>query len=67
MIVLTVNGKEQRLERPTGLLAYLKSLDVSLRSIAVAYNGTVLHREELSGVTLSEGDRVEIVRAAGGG
>ena len=67
MIALTVNGKEQQLEGPTNLLAYIESLEVSLKSVAVAYNSTVLRREELASVTLSEGDQVEIVRAVGGG
>ena len=67
MIVLSVNGKEQQLEEPTRLLSYLEALGVNLRTIAVGYNGTVLRRDELSSVTLSDGDRVEIVRAVGGG
>ena len=67
MIVLYVNGKEWELEEPQPLLDYLRSLGVDPARIAVAYNGTVLRRSELSGVTLSAGDEVEIVRAVGGG
>lgn len=67
MIVLTVNGKDRQLEEPTKLLAFLESLGVNLTSVAVAYNGDVLRRDALDGITLSEGDRVEIVRAVGGG
>ena len=67
MIVLTINGKQRQLEAPTALLDYLDSLGISLGRIAVAYNGTVLPKEELSSVTLSEGDQVDIVRAVGGG
>ena len=67
MILLTVNGKERRLEGPTELPAYLKSLGVNMRRVAVAYNGTVLRKDELSNVVLSEGDEVEVVRAVGGG
>ena len=67
MIVLTINGKERQMEGPTNLGAYLESIDVDLSRIAVAHNGTVLRRDELSSVTLSEGDQVEIVRAVGGG
>ena len=67
MIVLTINGKERRMEGPVNLLAYVESLNVNLGAIAVAYNGAVLRRDELSSVTLSEGDQVEIVRAVGGG
>ena len=67
MMVLTVNGKERRLEGPTELLTYLKTLGVNMRRVAVAYNGTVLRRDELSNVVLSDGDEVEVVRAVGGG
>jgi sulfur carrier protein len=67
MIVLSVNGKEQRLEKPTSILSYLESLGVNLETMAVGHNGIVLRRGELLHVTLSDGDRVEIVRAVGGG
>ena len=40
---------------------------VAQQRLAVAYNGTVLRKEELSEITLSQGDRLEIVRAVGGG
>jgi thiamine biosynthesis protein ThiS len=67
MIAVCINNKERHLSEPTTLMEYLSSQGVSLRHIAVAYNGTVLRKEELSGVTLSEGDQVELVRAVGGG
>lgn len=67
MITLTINGKEQQFEEPLNLVSYLQSLNVNMRFIAVAHNGVVLRREELTGVTLSDGDKVEIVRAVGGG
>ena len=67
MIALTVNGKEKQLDSPTNLLTYVESLGVNIQHIAVAYNGSVIRRDELKSFTLSEGDQVEIVRAVGGG
>ena len=67
MIVLTVNGKQRELEEPTNLLGYLESLEIYLKIVAVALNGTVIRKDGLSDVTLSDGDRVEVVRAVGGG
>ena len=67
MIALTVNGKDKQLDGPTNLLTYVESLGVNIQHIAVAYNGSVIRRDELTSVTLSEGDQVEIVRAVGGG
>ena len=67
MIALKINGKERQLDGSTDLPAYLESLGIGEQNIAVAYNGTVLRRDELPSTTLSEGDNVEIVRAMGGG
>ncbi len=67
MIVLTVNGKERELDAPTNLVTYLEQLGVAHQRLAVAYNGSVLRKEELAEIMLSEGDRLEIVRAVGGG
>ena len=52
---------------PTDLISYLETLNVNMKSIAVAHNGEVVPRDELGGVTLEDGDRLEIVRAVGGG
>ena len=46
---------------------FLKEHDVDSQFVAVAYNGTVLRREEFDRVVLNEGDVVEIVRPVGGG
>ena len=67
MIAITVNGKDCQLPQNTRLPKYLASLDINVTNIAVAINGTVLRREELDQITLSEGDILEIVRAVGGG
>ena len=67
VIELTVNGKPRQIDGPTDLPVYLATLGVNLQLIAVAYNGTVVRRTDLDKITLSEGDRVEIVRAVGGG
>ena len=67
MIKLTLNGKQLQMEEPASLVSYLESIGVNVKLIAVALNGTVLRREELPSVTLTEGDEVEVVRAVGGG
>ena len=64
---LTVNGKSRELEDSQELLAFLEGLGVNLNFIAVAYNGEVLDKDDFSGVTLNEGDVLEIVRPVGGG
>lgn len=67
MITLTVNGKPTELEKATALERFLQDHGVDSQFVAVAYNGTVLRREEFSTVTLGQGDVVEIVRPVGGG
>lgn len=67
MISLQVNGKEVQLERPTPLLDYLAAIGVDPRAVAVEHNGEIVERASYAGVTLREGDRVEIVRMVGGG
>ncbi|MBI4339966.1 MAG: sulfur carrier protein ThiS [Chloroflexi bacterium] len=67
MIKLTVNGKPRELERPTPLLQFLQDHGIDSRFVAVAYNGTVLQKEEFAATTLDQGNVVEIVRPVGGG
>ena len=67
MIILTVNGKLREAEGPVNLVDYLRNIGVTQTHIAVAHNGVVVRRNELSSVTIEDGDRLEIVRAVGGG
>lgn len=67
MITLTVNGKPTELEEATSLERFLQDHGIDSQFVAVAYNGTVLRREEFATVTLDQGDVVEIVRPVGGG
>lgn len=67
MISLTVNGNVRELEEPIPLQAFLQQHQIDSQFVAVAYNGTVLRREEFPRITLDQGDVVEIVRPVGGG
>ncbi|HKV86471.1 MAG TPA: sulfur carrier protein ThiS [Candidatus Dormibacteraeota bacterium] len=67
MIVVQVNGKPIELDGPTPLLAYLESLGVNQRAVAVEHNGEIVERAAYTDLVLREGDRVEIVRMVGGG
>ena len=67
MITLTVNGKPRELETVTPLVQFLNDRGIDSQFVAVAYNGTVLRREEFASITLDQGDVVEIVRPVGGG
>jgi sulfur carrier protein len=67
VIALQINGKRVELDSATPLLAYLEKLGVSARAVAVERNGIIVDRDDYPGVTLEDGDTVEIVRMVGGG
>lgn len=67
MITLQVNGRRVELDQPTGLLAYLETLGVSPRAVAVEHNGVIVERSRYADAKLDDGDVVEIVRMVGGG
>jgi thiamine biosynthesis protein ThiS len=48
-------------------MEYLEFLGITQRAIAIAYNGDIIRKNEMQGVTLEDGDKLEIVRAVGGG
>lgn len=66
-IELTINGKPRTLDTETDLLSFLDANGISSLTIAVEYNGEILKREQFGEITLRAGDRLEIVRAIGGG
>ena len=67
MIALQVNGRRVELAGPTPLLAYLETLGVSPRAVAVEHNGVIIERSSYEKTTLDDGDVVEIVRMVSGG
>jgi thiamine biosynthesis protein ThiS len=67
VIALQINGRRVELEGPTALLAYLETLGVSARAIAVELNGAIIERSAYEEAQLDDGDVVEIVRMVGGG
>ncbi|MBI4218638.1 MAG: sulfur carrier protein ThiS [Chloroflexi bacterium] len=66
-MTVTINGKKLELQEPTTLIEYLRSRGLADRQIAVAVNGTVVRKEDFGGITLRDGDQLEIVRPVGGG
>lgn len=67
MITVTINGKRESLDAPTGLLTLLEHRRVLERRIAIGYNGEVVHRDRWAEVLMRDGDRLDIVQMVGGG
>ena len=64
---LTVNGQSRELPDGTDLPGLLELLGLRRGSVVVELNGTALVPSEVPGATLTDGDRVELVRAVAGG
>lgn len=62
-----VNGEEQRLPEAITVTELIESIGLADQRIAVEVNREIIPRGEYGETRLAEGDRVEIVRAIGGG
>jgi len=67
MISLTVNGERRRLEAPLTAAQLIASLELTGKRVALERNGEIVPRGQLDQQPLSDGDRIEIVIAVGGG
>jgi len=67
MMEVVVNGEAKSLEGGTSLAAMIEHLGLDRRFLVVEYNGEPLPRDAFEGVTLSDGDRLELVRPVAGG
>jgi len=66
-VTVTLNGQTRELPDGTGLMALIEQLGLRPGSVVVEHNGEALPRSEMDGVTLADGDRLELVRAVAGG
>jgi sulfur carrier protein len=66
-LAILVNGAPVRVPAGTTVAQLLEGRGMNGPGIAVAVNDAVVRRAELAGRRLAEGDRVEVIRAVGGG
>nr|WP_170167484.1 sulfur carrier protein ThiS [Amphritea balenae] len=64
---LTVNGEKLQQVTARNLQELIETLRLTEKRIAVEVNQEIIPRSEHQSTRLREGDRVEIVRAVGGG
>ena len=67
---VSVNGEQTSVEDAISvseLLSLVHGADSTSRGIAVALNGEVVSRSRWDEAMLSDGDRLEVLRAVGGG
>lgn len=66
-INVRINGKDTQIDGDLTIAQLLRQLDINIKIIAVALNGVVIRRKELHQVHISPADKIEIVKAVGGG
>ncbi|RVU32975.1 sulfur carrier protein ThiS [Neptunomonas marina] len=64
---LTVNGEPVRVQQANNVAELLSTLNLHEKRVAVEINSEIIPRSEHPTTRVREGDRVEIVRAIGGG
>jgi sulfur carrier protein len=67
MIEITVNGENRSLPESVTVKALLGELGLGERRVAVERNGEIVPRSLQGEHRVEHGDRIEIVRAIGGG
>jgi thiamine biosynthesis protein ThiS len=66
-VQIKLNGEKREVDEGTTLQRLVEQLSLAPDRLAVELNYEVIRRAEWARVTLTEGDRVEIVRFVGGG
>jgi sulfur carrier protein len=66
MNTLVINGESKEIVS-VGVEDLLAELSLPAPLMLVEHNGKALHRSEWASVTLSEGDRLELMKVAAGG
>ena len=67
MITVTINGEPRQFEQPLPVRDLVDRLGLAGKRIAIERNGEIVPRSEFSARSISDGDRLEIVVAVGGG
>ena len=62
-----VNGKPRRAEEPATVASLIREVGLDPRFVIVEYNGEALERSRFDDTALTDGDRLELVRAVAGG
>jgi sulfur carrier protein len=64
---ITANGRPYEVETGITVAGFIRSRDLDPRFVVVERNGEPLGRDRYEEVRLSDGDRLELVRAVAGG
>ena len=66
-IKIFINGDLKKFPPETNIVSVLESLNISSKHIAIEINENLVFRSDWQETNLKDGDKVEIVKAIGGG
>ena len=66
-IKIFINGDLKKFPSETNIVSVLESLNISSKHIAIEINENLVFRSDWQKTNLKDGDKVEIVKAIGGG
>ena len=67
MIVIELNGESRSVAKDHSVHDLVNALSLTNQSLAIAVNREVVPRAQWTAYRFSEGDKVDVVRAIGGG
>jgi sulfur carrier protein len=67
VISVSINGETRHFESSVSVAALLEQMQLGGKRIALERNGEIVPRSQFTQQMLSDGDRLEIVVAVGGG
>ncbi len=67
MLTIQINGETRELQEAVTVQQFIQDIGISSRALAVAVNSEIVPRSEFDRVRLRDRDRIEIIRAVGGG
>jgi sulfur carrier protein len=66
-MLVTINGAERRIAAPLTVARLVGELGFEGKRVAIERNGEIVPRSRYGEVALTDGDRLEVVVAVGGG
>jgi thiamine biosynthesis protein ThiS len=66
-MILTINGKQEVIERPVTLDALVAAKGLCPGKIVVEHNFAIISKEDWPKITLGDKDMIEIISFVGGG
>jgi len=66
-MILTLNGKQESIERPVTLDVLVTAKGLCPDKIVVEHNFSIISKEDWSKITLKDQDMIEIISFVGGG